>query len=128
MTQPRHTEGATGALRDLLDGIHAGRFIPFNGYSKGYCTSLVEAAEAALAIAEKGGWISVDERLPMHEQEVICTGFEGNDHAKKRWQEFATFHECGLFYGAVFGEQLYPPTHWREMLPTPPAPNQGAAS
>jgi len=82
---------------------------------------LVTEALAALSASRQEGWISVDARLPSHEQEVICTGFEGNDPAKKRWQEFATFHECGLFYDTVLGEQLYPPTHWQ---PTPAAPQQ----
>jgi hypothetical protein len=80
-----------------------------------------QAGRASVSASRQEGWISVDARLPSHEQEVICTGFEGNDPAKKRWQEFATFHECGLFYDTVLGEQLYPPTHWQ---PTPAAPHQ----
>lgn len=36
------------ALKDLLDGIHAGRFVPDGPASEGYCHSLVEAGEAAL--------------------------------------------------------------------------------
>lgn len=38
----------TDALRDLLDLIHAGRFLPSDSGSEGVCTSLVEAGERAL--------------------------------------------------------------------------------
>lgn len=86
------------------------------------------ADDVEAAMAQESGWISVDERLPSHEQEVICTGFEGDDPNGKRWQEFAVFHEDGLFYDRDTGDDFHPPTHWRELLALPPAPNQGEAS
>jgi hypothetical protein len=82
-------------------------------------------ARAALSSASKqAGWISVDERLPEHEQEVICTGFVNDDPTHKRWQEFAVFHRDGLFYNRDTGDDYYPPTHWRELLEFPAAPTQ----
>lgn len=42
-------EAAHKALFGLLDAIHAGRFVPNASESEGYCGSLVEAGEAALA-------------------------------------------------------------------------------
>lgn len=95
-----------------------------------YRTTTVQRAwelwQAALSAApQSDGWISVDERLPAHEQEVICTGFEGNDPAKKRWQDFAVFHSDGTFYDREIGDELYPPTHWREMFAHPTTKTQG---
>lgn len=120
MTAPRHTEGATEAEREAFEAwIRTCEGHPFAGQFANLMWSAWQAR------APLSGWISVDVRLPSHEQEVICTGFEGNDPAKTRWQQFATFHECGLFYDTEHGEQFYPPTHW---MPTPPAPNQGAES
>lgn len=85
----------------------------------------IDRLRASQSDGTSGGWISVDERLPAHEQEVICSGFEGNDPAKKRWQEFAVFHRDGLFYNRETGDDYYPPTHWREMPALPAAPTQG---
>lgn len=80
---------------------------------------------ATSAAPQSDGWISVDERLPAHEQEVICTGFEGDDPTKKRWQEFAVFHSDGTFYDREIGDELYPPTHWRETFALPTTQTQG---
>jgi hypothetical protein len=86
----------------------------------------LRALAAALSAApQSDGWISVDERLPAHEQEVICTGFEGNNPAKKRWQEFAVFHDSGTFHYREEGDELYPPTHWRELFALPTTQSQG---
>lgn len=85
----------------------------------------IDRLRASQSDGTSGGWISVDTRLPAHEQEVICSGFEGNDPTKKRWQEFAVFHRDGLFYNRETGDEYYPPTHWREMPVLPAAPNQG---
>lgn len=41
------------ALKELLDGIHAGRFKITGSGSVGYCTSLIDNAEQALAAAEE---------------------------------------------------------------------------
>jgi hypothetical protein len=64
-------------------------------------------------------WISIDERLPEHEAEVLVTGFEGNDPSKPRWTQIAHFHKEGSFYDHDTGEAFYPPTHWQ---PLPAAP------
>lgn len=99
-----------------------------HGSKPPYLNNLWEGwqARASLSAApQSDGWISVDERLPAHEQEVICTGFEGNNPAKKRWQDFAVFHDDGTFYHREEGDELYPPTHWREMFALPTTQTQG---
>lgn len=105
-------EGVEGYLEDLSEAIDATRVV----------VQAIRNRTALSAAPQSDAWISVDERLPAHEQEVICTGFEGDDPAKKRWMEFAAFHENGTFHHREVGDELYPPTHWREMLalPTPP--------
>jgi len=48
------TEAAAvqAALRGLIDGIHAGRFVPVSDGSKGFCASLVDAGESAIAATQ----------------------------------------------------------------------------
>jgi hypothetical protein len=84
-----------------------------------------KALDAVLALSPPPlvapvGWISIEERLPEHEQLVLATGFEGNDPANKRFQVIAVFHKEGTFYNPDEGDDYYPPTHWQ---PLPKEPN-----
>jgi hypothetical protein len=91
-------------------------------YLRGYMEGKREAAPpAGISPAPLAGseWISIDERLPEHEAEVLVTGFEGNDPSKPRWTQIAHFHKEGSFYDHDTGEAFYPPTHW---MPLPAAP------
>ncbi len=66
------------ALKNLLDGIHAGRFVPVNPESEGFCDSLVNAAEAVL----------IGTMVPVHTSSAaeIC------DAQAARWRKEAEKH------------------------------------
>lgn len=127
---------AQGDLPELPEprAIRAGHAFP-KVYASAYTADQMREYGRACAAAalqgrgtqegEPSEWISIDERLPEHEAEVLATGFEGNDPSKPRWTQIAHFHKEGSFYDHDTGEAFYPPTHWQ---PLPAAPRAARVS
>lgn len=89
--------------------------------------NMVEAAPVAPAPAaqEPTAWISVDDRKPSEDAEVIVSGWAYNDPERGRYVTHAEFSD-GLFKPVDATDEydiLHPPTHW---MPLPAAPGDTA--
>ena len=85
---------------------------------------LLDALVAAPVVQEPATWVSVADRLPSEDSEVIVSGWAYNDPARGRFVTHADFSD-GQFkpVGAADEYDLHPPTHW---MPMPSAPGEAA--
>jgi hypothetical protein len=84
----------------------------------------IRTLQVQLNEAKAPQWISVDERLPTEETEVLVTGWQWNIPARGRYQVIGVLMD-GLWGepGRLPDEELHPPTHWQ---PLPAAPKEPA--
>lgn len=83
-----------------------------------------EAWQAAIA-SRAAGWISVDDRLPEHHQDVIALYWPYNNKQNRQCTTGAVFDvNEGKFLDDADGDDLHWPSHWmpRPALPAPPTP------
>lgn len=78
------------------------------------------AAPAGQHGSEFGGWISIDERTPDEDAEVIVTGPAYGDYKKGRYSSKATFSQ-GVFFNED-GDDMHEPSHWIAIPATPAIP------
>lgn len=89
--------------------------------------AMLAAAPAAPVAQEPATWVSVADRLPSEDSEVIVSGWAYNDPARGRFVTHADFSD-GQFKPVGAADEydaLHPPTHW---MPMPAAPGEAAAS
>lgn len=66
--------GVRGALRNLLDAIHAGRLVVLNSASAGYVASVIEAGESALASLTEAA--PAAQRMPLSDEKILRVFFD----------------------------------------------------
>lgn len=85
--------------------------------------------DATALVKQPEGWISVDDRLPEHEDVVMLSGHEANDPARnRRFIVIGVFHREGTFHTVEEGDEFYPPTHWMPLPATPGVPAKSTFS
>lgn len=94
----------------------------WSSFWRGWQAALA-AAPAVPAAQEPATWISVADRLPSEDSEVIVSGWAYNDPARGRFVTHADFSD-GQFKPVGAADEydaLHPPTHW---MPMPAAPGE----
>ena len=94
-------------LKGLLDSGH------FRGSSYTYDRETIETAIEELEARDR--WISVDERLPEEEDEILATAWRYDDPDRGRF--FVMAYRCGDLWFEVDGAEMYTPTHWKALTP-----------
>lgn len=98
---------------------------PPRNLDHGAYSAMLAAAPAAPVAQGPATWVSVADRLPGEDSEVIVSGWAYNDPARGRFVTHADFSD-GQFkpVGAANEyDALHPPTHW---MPMPSAPGEAA--
>ena len=120
------TEAAPVEPDGYLEHTPMGDFLaygPAMGKNKQTPLYTLAKAQAVLALAAPAqpvepmsGWISIDERVPDHEQTVFIAGHAYNDPALGFYYAAAHYHSEGMFYDTETGDDFYRPTHWMEIV------------